>query len=423
MLRELGAFERAAIVSNDYAPFNVVIVIRMENPPTPDALRSALDSIQLDYPLLRAKINEKDKRLWFQEDKNAPPIPLKVLDWGNQDVWESVVVHEMASSFPKSHPPLIRAAYLFSNNRGDLILSAHHALIDGSAGVYLVEQLLRHCSGEEFSEQASALTHIVIPELPPSHQGGKKFLHLGRFVLSQIGNELAYRLSNMGKRIPKVHHGGSGKITTITLSPELTDRIVRKSRLERVTLNSVLNATQLLAVNKILYAGKPVAMQTFSFADLRPYLFPPVPPETLGGWVTLFRVLVNVNEEIDFWQLAKTLHHEINISLKRGDKYNAFLTSESLLRMMTKMNAARFGSSAINYSGVIPLKPNYGEIQVRAIHGFVSAYDLAPELSAQARIFNDQIIWDFIYLDTDMDDHTAAMLVDEIKSILKNATA
>lgn len=227
----------------------------------------------------------------------------------------------------------------------------------------------------------------------------------------------------MGKRVPLVRHGGQGKIVTATFSKTLTANLSSKCRRERITLNSVLNAAQLLAVNKILYAGENAAMQTFSFADLRPYLKPPVPPEDLGGWVTLFRIPVDVDGKMNFWDLAKLLHQKITVSLKRGDKFNAYLTSEGLLKMMTRLDKFRFGSSAINYSGVIQIAPHYGNIQVNSIHGFVSAYDLAPEFSSQARIFNDEIIWDFIYLDTDMDASTANQLVQEISSILENAVA
>ncbi len=423
MLRALGSFEKAALISNDYAPFNVTIVIRMQNAPSPETVRLSLNKIKQTHPLLRSKITELNKLPWFQEDSDAPQIPLEVLDLKSSPSWIAIAEQEMAFSIPKSKAPLARSKYLYSGPHGDLILTLHHSIIDGSAGIYLIDQLLKYMSDTQYEIHELPLPLIRNDNLPLSHHGFRKFMNLSRFGLSQMAGEISYQIKNLGKRIPKVCHGGTGKVIPITLTQELTEKISRKGRLERITINSILNAAQLLAVNKILYASQSAAMQTFSFADLRPYLTPPIPPESLGGWVTLFRVLTNVNGNMDFWDLASALHRKITTSLKKGDKYNAFLTSGSLLKMMTKLNAFRFGSSAINYSGVIPIQPAYGLIKVDAIHGLVSAYDLAPEFSSQARIFNDQLIWDFIYLSTDMDGNTALKLVQEIKSILENAVS
>jgi len=56
------------------------------------------------------------------------------------------------------------------------------------------------------------------------------------------------------------------------------------------------------------------------------------------------------------------------------------------------------------------------------LHGFISAYDLGPELSAEAQIFNNQLFLDFIYLEADMSREEANAIVEEIKSILKSAS-
>ncbi len=60
-------------------------------------------------------------------------------------------------------------------------------------------------------------------------------------------------------------------------------------------------------------------------------------------------------------------------------------------------------------------------MKVTGIHGFISAYDLGPELSAQALLFNDQLFWDFIYLDADMTRDEAIAITEEIQTILAHA--
>ena len=60
-------------------------------------------------------------------------------------------------------------------------------------------------------------------------------------------------------------------------------------------------------------------------------------------------------------------------------------------------------------------------ILVDGVHGFVSAYDLGPELSAQAHIFNNQLFLDFVYLDADMTIDEAIAITEEIRTILSHA--
>jgi hypothetical protein len=131
---------------------------------------------------------------------------------------------------------------------------------------------------------------------------------------------------------------------------------------------------------------------------------------------------VDVAGDMDFWKLARDVHQKIYRSLKHGDKFSASLMSESLLNMFTKMKSMRFGATALNYSGNVPLKTHYGNIKVVGLHGFVSGYDLGPEIASQARLFNDQVWWDFIYLDTDMDAALAETIIAEVKLILENAS-
>jgi hypothetical protein len=423
MLRALGSFEKAALVSNNYAPFNVTSVIRMQNAPAPEAVQRALDQLQQTHPLLKSIIVETENGPWFQEVTSAPKIPLEIIEDPSDTLWKLIAEQEMGYSFSKEKPPMAKAVYIISDSKGDFILTSHHALIDGSAGAYLIEQFLKLCADPNYTCPPAPIPEIKNDNLPLGYHGRKKISKLARFALSQLSSEITYQIENVGKRTPKVRHGGQGKVISISLTKELTNKIANQGRRERVTLNSILNAAQLLAVNKILYSGEKAAMQTFSFADLRPYLQPEIPPNSLGGWVTLFRILLDVSGKVPFWDFVKTLHQKITDSLNRGDKYNAFLTSEALLKMMIKMDAFRFGSSAINYGGVLPIHNQYGDIKVTSIHGLVSGYDLAPELSSQARIFNDQIIWDFIYLSTDMDETTALQLVNEIISILESSVS
>jgi hypothetical protein len=96
--------------------------------------------------------------------------------------------------------------------------------------------------------------------------------------------------------------------------------------------------------------------------------------------------------------------------------------SEPLVKMFLTLNTIRMGSVALNYSGAVPLQPDYGDIKVIGLHGFLSSYDISPEISSQARLFNNELWWDFMFLDSDMNRNEAEEIIGEINSILENAS-
>jgi hypothetical protein len=235
-------------------------------------------------------------------------------------------------------------------------------------------------------------------------------------------DELIYQMRTRGKRLPPVHaHSSHGHILSLQLSEELIESLAQRTRKEGMTLNSVLNAAMLIAVNRHLYAGRQVPMRTFLFASLRPYVQPPLGDEDLASYISLLRYTVPVSGGVDFWSLARNLHRKIDSSLKSGDKFVAATLAEPLMKSVTGFKPFRMSSTALNYNGVVPVQSVYGSIRVMGLHGFGSVYDLGPELFAEAQIFNSQLFWDFMYLEADMTREEAKAIVEEIKSILNAA--
>jgi hypothetical protein len=119
--------------------------------------------------------------------------------------------------------------------------------------------------------------------------------------------------------------------------------------------------------------------------------------------------------------LTKDVHAKIYRALKRGEKFTAALVSESLMKMFTKMKSMRMGAVGLSYGGAVPLKAQYGNINMTGLHAFLSSFDLGPEVSCQARLFNHELWLDFMFLETDMDRTMAEKIVREVKAILEEA--
>jgi NRPS condensation-like uncharacterized protein len=292
----------------------------------------------------------------------------------------------------------------------------------------LLDELLQICASDLRSDEEPSLATLeVAPAVekyfPVSFKGVPGFIKMIRYAFTQMGDEIQYQWRVRGKRIPPVQLGARGFPSTITLPESLVDELSKRCRIEKVTFNSLLNAAVLLAANLWLYEGRSTPMRTFSFADLRPYTVPPTSAEHLANYISMLRFTEDISAQSNIWQSTKGLHEKIYQALKRGDKFLAVLVSESLLKMFTTMKSMRMGSTALNYSGAVPLETQYGEIKITGLHAFLSSYDLGPEVSAQARLFNNDLWIDFMFLETDMDRETAEKIIGEVKVILEEAVS
>ncbi len=419
MLRELGVFEKALLISNRHAPFNVVSVLQMEAAPAPETVRAALTRLQARHPLLRARIVNRGKRSFFEAI--SAELPFHVIQRSGDESWRQVAEQEMAFAHQAARGPLFRVIYLYGQEQGDLVFNFHHTIMDASSGVHLLDELLRWCAAEKTNLPALQPVEALEERFPPPYAGPWRGLATARYALAQMVDMIGYRWRNRVKRMPIVQPGGRTHTATLVLPEPLAASLAQTGRRAGLTLNSLLNAALLLATNRHLYEGKPVAMRTFTFVDMRPFTQPPTPAEHLGSYISMLGQTIDVRGDQEYWTLARNLHQKIYRSLKSGDKFSASLMSEGMLSMLTRYQIMRFGATALSYSGVVPLAKRYADIRVVGLHGFISAFDLGPELGSQARLFHEQIWWDFIYLDSDMDAQLAEKILAEIRSILENA--
>ncbi len=427
MKRELGAFERALVIADRHAPFHIVSVLQLENAPPAHLLKQALQILQNRHPFLRARVLQEKGKYYF-EGLVESSTPFYFLPRWNAEHWNPIAEVELANRMDISTGPLFRCTYLYDATKGygEIILSFYHSIADASSASQFLHELLTTCVS--LIDQGTVPLYELPPappvefRFPPAFRGLGLTINTLRYVFQQMVDEFAYRMQTRGKRIPPLHeHPSRGHILSMQLSEELTESFAQRARKEGMTLNSALNAALMLAVNRNLYAGQQVPMRTFSFASLRPYVQPTLREEELACYISMLRYTVLVSGGADFWSLARDLHAKIYSSLKSGDKFVAATMAESLMKMVTRFKSFRMSATALNYNGIVPFQPSYDKIKVTGLHGFISVYDLGPELSAQAQIFNNQLYLDFMYLEADMSREEAQAIVEEIKSILNSA--
>lgn len=427
MMRELGIFERSQLIADSYSTFHIVGALRLENAPPPHIVRKSLGILQGRHPFLSVRLLPENGKNYFAALID-PPLPFRNLPRWNDEHWTQVVETELATRIDSLTGPLFRCAYLHSESHphAEVLLTLSHLIADAASASQLLHELLTICASlmDRMPVSVSKLppAPTVESRFPTEFRGLKMSQHILKYALAQMEDEISYRIQTRGKRTPQVPTKSTqGHILSLQFSEDEIEPFAQRARKEGVTLNSALNAALLLSVNRHLYAGKNLCMRTFSFADLRPYVHPPLPPEDLGLYISMMRYSALVEGSMDFWSLARDLHKKIYSSLKSGNKFVAAVMAESLMKMITRLQTIRLAASALNYSGVVSIQANYGSIKVLEVHGFVSGYGIGPELASQAQFFDNQLFWDFIYLEEDMSRDTAIKILDEIQGIIQSA--
>lgn len=422
--RKLSGLEIAMRLTDDVTPFNVVAVLQIDGELPVPRLRAALDELQRRHPLLRSRIVPAGKDYFFHFDV-ASPIPLEVSERSGPESWIGAAQDALHLPFDLPAGPLMRCRYLQGPSGGDLIITVHHTIIDAASATRVFGELLSLCAGQAPSGTADTTLEGQRPasQLFPAEYTGLRFVRAAAaFMGRQMADEVKFRWHSRGVRKPPIAATGRCRILPVRFSPELTAALIQASRRQGVTLNAILSAGLMAAVQRRLYPSPRVPLRHIIFADLRPRLRVPVPDGLLGCLLTMFRFTVTVEQKGDFWALAKAIQESTVRSARSGERYLSYAMSPDMMKMILGLKAFRMGATALSYSGPTALPLSYGSFEVSGLHAFAANMTLGPEYSALVRLFRGALWWDILYLDSDMDAAGAQEIAREMQTILEGAS-
>ncbi len=422
MRRELGAFESALTLSDAHAPLNVVAVLRLEAGPPAEVLERGLEALRLRHPLLRARIAAEGGRYFF-ELRRVPAIPLRVVPRQDDAAWVEETEAELDERLDSGRGPLLRCAYLASDGTGacEILLTFHHAIMDAASATSLFKELLTVCgeleAGRVPESDEAPLLPAVEDSFPSAFRGWRRRQGVGRFMLRMLGAEVVDRWRARGRWNAPPPEPTRNRILSFQLSENETRALVRRSRRRRLTLHSVFDAATLLAVARRLYAGQSLPLRHLVFANLRPYLTPPVADENLGACFAMLRFTTALGPHRDLWKLAAEINAPVHAASKRGAKYLFQLTSAAAMRFLLRRDTDRMAATAISYTGPVRFDAA-APYRVRGLHAFVSNFRLGPEYTAQIRLYDSKLWWDILYLEPELDSPAARRLAGDIHALL-----
>lgn len=423
MQREFGRFETAPAVANEYACFNLVGILKIENAPSPEIVQKSLDILQAHHSALRTRIEKSKNSYYFRSTDEK--IPLKVETRIDESQWISEVEHYLNIPINWAAGPLLNCTCLISSGMSEIIFAFHHSIADAISLVIFLDDFLKLCAAQQSDESITGYDgYPALPAVedmfPPLFSGLRMNFRTLGFVIRQIAAEISIMRKTKGKRLPPVHTESVCKVLKMELSEQETTALLKNARRHEVTLNSIQHAAMLMAVNKHLYRQESIPLKYILFQNLRPYLEPPLTAEVLGSYVAMIQLVIDMSPERNFWEISREINQAVYKTGKSGDKYISANMSGILLKMLFRFKSFRMAATAMNYSGAISLQPSYGDINVVDVRGFVSNFGLGPEFSAQTLIFNGRLSWNVVYLETDMNQEKAQTIANEIRQILTN---
>jgi Condensation domain len=422
--RKLAGLEHAMRLTDDVTPFNVVAVLQLAGDLPVPRLREALDELQRRHPFLRARILPAGKNYFYHFDV-VSPIPLEAGERSGPESWIAAAQDALHRPFDLTTGPLVRCSYLHGQSGGDLIITVHHTIIDAASASHLFGELLSRCAGRALSDAGDTAQEGQRPAIAlfPVEYTGLRFVRAAAaFMGRQMADEMKFRWRSRGVRKPPIAATGRCCILPIRFSPALTAALIQASRRQRVTLNAILSAGLVAAVQRRLYPAARAPLRHIIFGDLRPRLRSVVPDSALGCLLTMFRFTVMVEKEGSFWALARDIQDSTQRAARSGERYVSYAMSPGMMKMILGLKAFRMGATALSYSGPTNLSLSYGSFEVIGLHAFAANMTLGPEYSALVRLFRGELWWDILYLDSDMDAAGAQAIAREMQTILEEAT-
>ncbi len=186
-------------------PFTSVFPIKLVGKIDESRLRQALGRVQKKHPLLRCVINGTADRPSFVLQDEPAPIPLRIVERGGDNDWQTEAQKECVTLFDASLEPLVRLVWLRGKQVHELILAGHHCICDGIAGINLLRECLSAYDQPDDDLEAYDSLGAVEEIVPASLLQSQRFRYRVRWKIALLRLALSLKLRGRHKRaVPRI---------------------------------------------------------------------------------------------------------------------------------------------------------------------------------------------------------------------------
>lgn len=386
----------------------MTLLLRLDGCIEADLLARALLLLQGRHPRLRACfVKGEEGTAYFRITQTVPPIPFEIKDYdADESPWREEAHRLMQSGFPAAGP-LAAVAVLRNRSRRqcDLLLTAHHAIVDGVSAITLADDLLTEYARAEAEPEASPRDPLPIVTAPGARSGG--WMNQIRLVRRLIRVQQEERRTHPTP-LPQASEAASQcQWAHWVFSREETLALIRQCRREQTSIGAALIAAVICGLMDCLSPAEGAFKCTFPF-DVRPALkgsAGTVTTHDVGCFASLMNECYQVRPDPSIWDVARRAHQNHTTFIQQGGpafNYNlaaaiAFLMKAAAAhRLVTRPPSGSDGASGrstllATYYGILHMHHSYGSLRPAACTLTLNNAVVGPQLILEALVMGQQL--------------------------------
>ena len=421
--RNLSVLEELYFLADRICASQFVLMARVEKPIEEEALRLALDRVQIIHWQLRARIRVSTSGALFFNFENVPEIPLVVIQERQEHIVEQIESELNDKIVPWSGPLARCVMVRHPEGSQSIILVLSHYIADGLSAVILLRYII------DFSRTGLEVLKFDAYGGPLEQRVPHTYT-----VLHTLGGAVRRVINRLHgpKTLQPLAHSNNPRVRLVTseLDAYTTSLLATRSREEGVSVHAALCAAQALALDRVLCRGAEAKCSLSHAVDLR---------RKIGASreFGIFSVTVVTNHVVsaagsDFWSLAREIGDKLSGSLRRGDAFGALRLAKFLVifgraigisrrmeklgpRIMRLLGRRHFPISNL---GLIGSMHGESEFEVEEIDGALTGPGWA--IAPLAGTFGGRLRWNFMYVWPDISSKQATEVADQAVFELKN---
>jgi NRPS condensation-like uncharacterized protein len=325
--RRITGEERRTLIA---PTFHISLGLRLHGYISEAALRSAVDKMLVTYPLLGARIEWNEEGLQWSTTEGAAEVPVKVYEKESDECWIEALNKEHSIPLKLTKGPLTRFILVKGTETSELIVFCHHGISDGRSLQYALREVLLHL--KDPNREPS-----VYPEVPPQTPEAipEKF-KLGRLRSALIGKvnqawaevKTVFDEEDLQNIWEAFWKNTEYVVETIEFDREETQKLVKVSRENDVTLNSTL----LVAMQKARidsegpYDGKT---KLGTAVDTRQRLRVDS-SDAVGYFAGASIIQHKYKDKSTFWDNVRRVHKDLSKELREDKVFDQTLSYSAL---------------------------------------------------------------------------------------------
>ena len=133
------------------------LVVRLHGVASEKEWRDGFSQVQAHHPMLNTSIGKRPgERPFFYQVPNRP-LPIDILELSDSNSLESIAEGELLRSFGNGQDSLTRVTVFRGKHQTAIVITSHHAAMDGKAHLLIVQDVLAAISGERLESSTEPL--------------------------------------------------------------------------------------------------------------------------------------------------------------------------------------------------------------------------------------------------------------------------